>query len=56
VHPNTIVQFNPKTEGFASAKIPSGGGVVRNMAATSDGRVYIACSGVDKVGVVTPTK
>jgi hypothetical protein len=27
---------------------------VRNMAATKDGRVYIACSGVDKVGVVLP--
>jgi hypothetical protein len=25
---------------------------VRNMAATADGRIYIACSGVDKVGVV----
>jgi virginiamycin B lyase len=56
VHPNTIVQFNPKTQTFLSAKIPSGGGVVRNMAATSDGRVYIACSGVDKVGVVSPAK
>lgn len=53
VHPNTIIQFNPKTQTFARAAIPSGGGVVRNMAATADGRVYIACSGVDKVGVVT---
>ena len=54
VKPNTIIRFDPKTEGFARAPIPSGGGVVRNMAATSDGRVYIACSGVDKVGVVDP--
>jgi virginiamycin B lyase len=54
VKPNTIVRFDPKTETFARAKIPSGGGVIRNMAATSDGRVYIACSGVDKVGVVEP--
>ena len=54
VKPNTIVQFDPKTRKFARANIPSGGGVVRNMAATSDGRVYIACSGVDKVGVVSP--
>jgi virginiamycin B lyase len=54
VKPNTIIRFDPKTEGFARALIPSGGGVVRNMAATSDGRVYIACSGVDKVGVVEP--
>lgn len=52
VKPNTIVQFNPATEAFARANIPSGGGTVRNMAATSDGRIYIACSGVDKVGMV----
>ncbi len=56
VHPNTMVQFNPKTQTFARAMIPSGGGVVRNMAATSDGRVYIACSGVDKVGIVSPSR
>lgn len=52
--PNTMVRFDPKTETFAKAAIPSGGGVVRNMAAAKDGRVYIACSGVDKVGVVLP--
>jgi len=52
VKPNTIIQFDPQTEKFARANIPSGGGTVRNMAATSDGRVYIACSGVNKVGVV----
>ena len=52
VKPNTIIQFNPKTEQFARAAIPSGGGTVRHMAATADGRVYIACSGVNKVGVV----
>src|SRR5713226_1393603 len=52
VKPNTMVRFDPKTEQFARAPIPSGGGTVRNMAATPDGRVYIACSGVNKVGVV----
>jgi virginiamycin B lyase len=52
--PNTIIRFDPRTEDFARAIIPSGGGTVRNMAATSDGRVYIACSGVNKVGVVEP--
>ena len=52
VKPNTIVEFDPRTERFAHANIPSGGGTVRNMAATADGRLYIACSGVDKVGVV----
>jgi virginiamycin B lyase len=52
VKPSTIIQFDPKSEKFTRAAIPSGGGVVRNMAATADGRVYIACSGVNKVGVV----
>ena len=54
VQPNTLVRFDPKTKTFAERAIPSGGGVVRNMAATSDGRVYLACSGVNKVAVVTP--
>jgi virginiamycin B lyase len=56
MRPNTIVQFDPHSEKFARALIPSGGGTVRNMAATSDGRVYIACSGVNKVGVVEPAR
>jgi virginiamycin B lyase len=56
VKPNTIIRFDPETQRFARAAIPSGGGTVRNMAATSDGRVYIACSGVDKVGVVQVEK
>jgi virginiamycin B lyase len=56
VKPNTIIRFDPKTEQFARATIPSGGGTVRNMAATPDGRLYIACSGVDKVGVVEPAR
>jgi hypothetical protein len=33
-----------------------GGGIVRNMAASADRRVYIAYSGVDKVGVVEPVR
>ncbi len=56
VKPNTMVRFDPKTEQFARAPIPSGGGTVRNMVATPDGRVYIACSGVNKVGVVQPSR
>lgn len=56
VHPNTIIRFDPKTEAMARTTIPSGGGTVRNMAATADGRVYIACSGVNKVGVVEPAR
>jgi hypothetical protein len=31
--------------------VPSGGGVIRNMAATKDGKVYLACSGVNKIGI-----
>lgn len=54
VKPNTLIRFNPKTEEFARAAIPSGGGTVRNIAATSDGRLYLACSGVNKVAIVQP--
>lgn len=54
VKPNTVVRFHPDKAEFARAPIPSGGGVVRNMAATRDGRIFIACSGVNKVGVVEP--
>ena len=53
VTPNTLVRFDPKTETFQKWNIPSGGGVVRNMVATSDGRLYLACSGVNKVAVAT---
>lgn len=52
VKPNTVVVFNPKTKAFQHWTIPSGGGVVRNMVATPDGRLYLACSGVNKVAVV----
>jgi virginiamycin B lyase len=52
VKPNTIVRFDPNTQKFARASIPSGGGVVRNMVATPDGKLYLACSGVNKVGIV----
>ena len=51
VRPNTLVRFDPHTKSFAATPVPSGGGVIRNMAATKDGRVYLACSGVNKVGM-----
>jgi virginiamycin B lyase len=54
VKPNTLVRFDPKTKSFSKTAIPSGGGVVRNMAATKDGKIYLACSGVNKVAVVSP--
>jgi hypothetical protein len=31
--------------------IPSGGSVVRNMVATPEGKLYLACSGVNKVAI-----
>ncbi len=52
VKPNTVVAFDPKTKTFQHWPIPSGGGVVRNMVATLDGQLYLACSGVNKVAIV----
>jgi virginiamycin B lyase len=51
VTPNTLVRFDPRTKQFSSARIPSGGGVVRNMVSTPDWKLYLACSGVNKVAV-----
>jgi virginiamycin B lyase len=56
VNPNTLVRFDPKSESFSTKPIPSGGGVVRNMVATPDRRLYLACSGVNKVAVVDLNK
>ena len=52
VKPNTMVRFDPKTEKFQTWTIPSGGGVVRNVDVTRDGNIAIACSGVNRVGLV----
>jgi virginiamycin B lyase len=49
--PNTLVRFDPKTKSFSTTLVPSGGGVIRNMAATPDGKVYLACSGVNKIAI-----
>jgi virginiamycin B lyase len=54
--PNTLVRFDPKSETFSAEQIPSGGGVVRNMVATPDRRLYLACSGVNKVAVVETSR
>ena len=56
IKPNTLVNFDPKSETFRSEPIPSGGGVVRNMAATPDRHLFLACSGVNKVAVVDLNK
>jgi virginiamycin B lyase len=52
VEPNTVVRFDPKTESFQTWKIPSGGGVVRNVSVTKDGNLVLAESGVNKIALV----
>jgi virginiamycin B lyase len=52
VRPNTLVRFDTHTEKFQTWTIPSGGGVVRNMMATSNGNLVLACSGVNRVALV----
>jgi virginiamycin B lyase len=49
--PNTLVRFDPSTQSFEKWLIPSGGGVVRHIVTTPGGQVYIACSGVNQVGI-----
>jgi virginiamycin B lyase len=56
VEPNTIVRFDPKTTSLQSWPIPSGGGVVRHMVTAPNGDIWIACSGVDKIGRVSVKK
>jgi len=52
--PNGLVRFDPKTQAFQSFPIPSGGGVVRNMMPTTDGKgLVMALSAQDKVGIAT---
>ncbi|MBV8082863.1 MAG: cytochrome C [Candidatus Eremiobacteraeota bacterium] len=56
VKPNTIVRFDPVATTFQTWAIPSGGGVVRNMMPTRDGNIAIACSGVNRIGLVMVVK
>jgi hypothetical protein len=48
--------FRSENETLCERAHPLGGGIVRNMAASADRRVYIAYSGADKVGVVEPVR
>lgn len=52
VAPNMVVRFDPATKTFQSWPIPSGGGVVRHMVTASDGSLWLACSGVDRIAHV----
>jgi virginiamycin B lyase len=56
VQPNTIVRFDPTTKRFVVQAVPGGGGTIRNMAAARDGRVYVAESDVNRVGIITPNE
>jgi len=51
--PNGLVRFDPKTESFQTFPIlPSGGGVVRNMMPTTDGKaIVMAESAANKVAI-----
>ena len=52
MRPNTRVRFDTETARFQTWVIPSGGGVVRNMMATADGNLVLACSGVNRIALV----
>jgi virginiamycin B lyase len=53
VQPNTIVRFDPADSSFQTWPIPSGGGVVRHIVAAPNDDVWLACSGVNRVGRVS---
>ena len=52
VRPNTLVRFDTERESFQTWVIPLGGGVIRNMMATADGNLVLACSAVNRVALV----
>ena len=49
---DTLVRFDPQAQRFQTWVIPSGGGVVRNMMATADGNLVLACSAMNRVALV----
>src|SRR5207344_72693 len=56
IKPNVLVRFDMRTQKFQSWIIPGGGGVVRNIKATDDGKnIVMAESGVNKVALVEIT-
>jgi virginiamycin B lyase len=54
--PDALVRFDPKTEKFQSWAIPSGYGIVRNMAKTPDGNLLIHQTSSNRIGLVTINK
>ncbi len=49
-----IVRFDPRDESFATVAIPTPGSVVRHMDTDSAGRVWLAESGIDRIGKLEP--
>jgi virginiamycin B lyase len=56
IKPNVLVRFDMNTEKFQSWIIPGGGGVVRNIKTTDDGKIVMAESGVNKIALVEVTR
>ncbi len=52
MRPDALVRFDPDTESFQSWAIPSGVGIVRNMATTKEGNLLIHQSSSNRVGLV----
>src|SRR5262249_17931006 len=52
VRPNTVVRFDPKMEKFQTWSVPSGGGIIRDMAHDRAGNLWITCSNTNKIGLV----
>ena len=50
--PDALVRFDPSMETFQSWAIPSGVGIVRNMAVTRDGNLLIHQSSSNRIGLV----
>jgi virginiamycin B lyase len=56
IQPNTLIRFDPTTGAFQTWKIPNGGGVVRHMVTAPNGDLWLAYSGIDKIGRVRVKK
>ena len=50
--PNTMVRFDTRTEQFQSVIVPSGGIVLRHIMPDANGNIALACSGINKVGLL----
>ena len=51
--PNALVRFDPRTEKFQTWAMPALGGVVRNVTPTSDGKLVMTYSNVNRVALAT---